>query len=188
MPKCPADDHLLPFSPPWQVDPVQPPPPPIDAAQVPIAHLELNSVVQQIRSFTRDYPELNRLIAGEESSNRQIIWAIFDTLDDYNTTPPFTLHDVGNFPSKSLLVRGAVCSLLESIGLLQTRNHLTFSDGGIQVGINDKTPFIQSWLQVFRNAYEDKKQKLKVAYNIETAWGGGVFSEFRFVNNFYGEW
>jgi hypothetical protein len=81
-----------------------------------------------------------------------------------------------------------VCSLLESIGLLQTRNHLTFSDGGIQVGINDKTPFIQSWLQVFRNAYEDKKQKLKVAYNIETAWGGGIFSEFRFVNNFYGEW
>ncbi len=170
------------------LDPLFIRPAPLDSPLVPKENLELNSLVQQIRSFTRDYPELNRLIAGEESSNRQIVWAIFDTIDDYNTTPPFTNLDHTNFPSRSLLVRGAICSLLESIGLLQTRNHLTFSDGGIQVGINDKTPFIQSWLQVFRNSYEDKKQKLKIAYNIETAWGGGVFSELRFVNNFYGDW
>lgn len=155
---------------------------------VPNAQLELNNFVQQIRTFIRDYPELNRLVAGVESSNRQIVWSIFDALDDFNTSPPFTGFGYTNFPSKSLLVRGAVCSLLESIGLLQTRNHLQFSDGGIQVGINDKTPMIQSWLQIFRNAYEDKKMKIKVGYNIETAWGGGVYSEFRFVNNFYGEW
>ena len=169
-------------------DPAQPPPPPLDSPQVPNAQIELNNFVNQVRSFMRDYPELNRLIAGEESSNRQIVWAIFDCLDDFNSTPPFTLHDIGSFPSKSLLVRGTVCSLLESIGLLQTRNHLQFSDGGITVGVSDKTPFIQSWLQLFRNSYEDKKQKLKVAYNIESAWGGGIQSEYRFVNNFYGEW
>jgi hypothetical protein len=155
---------------------------------VPSAHVELNSLVNQVRAFTRDYPELNRLIAGYESSNRQIIWAVLDTLDDYNTTPPFTSYGIENFPSKSLLVRGVVCSLLESVGLLQTRNHLQFSDGGIQVGVNDKTPYIQSWLQVFRNSYEDKKMRQKVAANIESAWGGGLNSEYRFINNFYGEW
>lgn len=168
-------------------DPVQPPPAPL-GSDVPIAQIELNNFVNQVRSFMRDYPELNRLIAGVESSNRQIVWAIFDSLDDFNTSPPFTSHDINSFPSKSLLIRATVCSLLESIGLLQTRNHLQFSDGGITVGVSDKTPFIQSWLQLFRNAYEAKKEKLKVAYNIETAWGGGVFSEYRFVNNFYGEW
>jgi hypothetical protein len=155
---------------------------------IPSAHLDLNNLVNQVRAFLRDYPELNRLVAGYESSNRQIVWAIMDALDDFNTTPPFTQRGIANFPSLSLLVRGVVCSLLESIGLLQTRNHLSFTDGGIQVGINDKTPFIQSWLQVFRNAYEDKKMRMKVAMNIESAWEGGVFSEFRFVNNFYGEW
>jgi hypothetical protein len=41
---------------------------------------------------------------------------------------------------------------------------------------------------MFKNTYEDKKLKLKVAYNIESAWGGGIHSEFRFINNFYGEW
>lgn len=157
-------------------------------ADVPAADLELNGLANQVRAFLRDYAELNRLIAGVESSNRQIVWAIFDALDDFNTSPPFTAFQLRGFPSKSLLVRGTVISLLESIGLLQTRNHLSFSDGGLQVGVSDKTPFIQSWIQLFRNSYEEKKMRLKTAYNIETAWGGGLSSEFRFINNFYGEW
>lgn len=160
----------------------------VGPTSVPVGDNELNRFVAQVRAFIRDYGELNRLIKGEESSNRQIVWAVFDTLDDFNTSPPFTNFTLENFPSKSLLVRGTVISLLESIGLLQTRNQLSFSDGGLQVGISDKTPFIQSWIQLFRNSYEEKKMRFKVAYNIETAWGGGIHSEFRFVNNFYGEW
>jgi len=161
----------------------------VEGSDLPVANISsLDHFVNQVRTFLRDYKELNRLIQGEESSNRQIIWAIADALDDFNNTPPFTRFTVTSFPSKSLLIRATVISLLESIGLLQTRNHLSFSDGGIQVGISDKTPFIQSWLQLFRNTYEEKKTRLKVSYNIESAWDGGVFSEYRFVNGFYGEW
>lgn len=159
-----------------------------DTNTSPNAQLELNNFVQQIRTYLRDYPELNRLVAGVENSNRQVVWAISDCLDDFNTSPPFTNFGLTNFPSKSLLLRGVAVTLLESVGLLQTRNHLQFSDGGIQVGINDKTPFIQSWIQLLRNSYEEKKERLKVALNIESAWGGGVNSEYRFINNFYGEW
>lgn len=148
----------------------------------------LEGFISAVRAFMRDYKELNRLVAGEESSDRQIVWAIADAIDDFNTTPPFTSFTLSSFPSKSLLVRATVITLLEGIGLLQTRNHLSVSDGGLQVGINDKTPFIQSWLQLFKNTYEEKKRNLKVAYNIESAWGGGVHSELRFVNGFYGEW
>ena len=158
------------------------------ASPLPQAYAELNSFIGQVRAFLRDYAELNRLIKGEESSNRQIVWAVMDALDDFNSTPPFTSFTLSTFPSRSLLIRATTISLLESIGLLQTRNHINFTDGGLSVGINDKTPFIQSWLQIFRNSYEDKKLKIKVAYNIESAWGGGIHSEFRFVNNFYGEW
>lgn len=172
-----------------KVDPAQRPPPiSLEASDLPRAWVQIDDFVNTVRLFMRDHPELNRLIAGEEHSNRQIVWAILDTLDDFNTTPPFTRFDLSTFPSRSLLLRGVACALLESVGILQTRNHLSFSDGGITVGINDKTQFIQAWLQVFRNAYEDKKTKLKVSYNIESAWGGGIHSEFRFINNFYGEW
>ncbi len=160
----------------------------LQAASTPHVDLRLNNLVQQIRTYIRDYPELNRLIAGVESSPRQIIWAIYDTLDDFNSTPPFTQFHLHDFPSKSVFIRGVVCSLLESIGLLQTRNQISFTDGGIQVGISDKTPLIQSWLQLLRNSYEEKKMRIKVANNIESAWGGGVMSEYRFVNNFYGDW
>jgi len=86
------------------------------------------------------------------------------------------------------LLRGAVINLLESAGLLMTRNHLTFSDGGIQVGISDKTPLYHAWIQLFRNDYESKKLRLKVAINIEQAWGGGVHSEYLWTNGFYGGW
>jgi hypothetical protein len=155
---------------------------------IPSQEMELNQFVNQVRLFTRDEPELNRLIRGYESSNRQIVWAMCDALDDFNTTPPFTNFGLRGFPSKSLLLRGTVISLLESVGLFQTRNQLQFSDGGIQVGINDKTPYIQSWLQLLKNSYEERKLRIKIAMNIEAAWGGGIFSEYAFVNSFYGEW
>jgi len=159
-----------------------------EAADLPRAEQELNRFVNMVRMFMRDHSELNRLIAGEESSNRQIMWAVFDALDEFNTDPPFTRFGLADFPSRHLLIRGTVISLLTSIGLLQTRNHLQFSDGGIQVGINDKTPYLQAWINLLRSEYDAKKLRLKTAYNIENGWGGGINSEYRFVNNFYGEW
>lgn len=146
-------------------------------------------MAQVVRNFTRDFPELNRLIRGVESSNRLIFWALDDALEDWNTTPPLIGPvSIETHPSRRLLMRGAVIHLLESVGLLQTRNHLTFSDGGIQVGVSDKTPLIHAWLQYFKNDYEQKKLRLKVSMNIENAWGGGVHSEYLWVNGFYGGW
>lgn len=151
-------------------------------------NLKLSQYVQMVRAFMRDYAELNRLIQGEEHSDRLIAWAVLDALNDINTTPPLQSFTLNSFPSPYLLLRGTVTSLLESVGLLQTRNHLTFSDGGIQVGISDKTPLIQSWIQLFTNKYEQKKKDLLIALNIEGGWGGGVSSEYLWTNGFYGGW
>jgi len=156
---------------------------------VPSIPVPLQQLINTVRLYLRDYPELNRLIRGQEHSDRMIMWAVADAIDDWNSTPPLIPRvDLQNFPSKSLLLRGIVISLLESIGLLMTRNHLTFSDGGIQVGKNDKTPLIQSWLQLIGNRYEEKKQKLKIAINIELGWGQGMHSEYLWTNGFYGGW
>lgn len=152
----------------------------------PIQNLALEQFIGTVRLFMRDYPALNRLIAGEEHSDRMIAWAIVDALDDFNSTPPMTNFGLTTFPSSSILLRGTVINLLQSVGLLMTRNHLTFSDGGLQVGVSDKTPLIQSWIQMFSNIYEEKKKQLKIAMNIEGGWGGGVHSEYSWVNGFYG--
>jgi hypothetical protein len=156
---------------------------------LPEQNIPLQQFITLVRAYLRDYAELNRLIAGQEHSDRMIAWAILDAIDDWNSTPPLIpAVSLQNFPSKSLLLRGTVISLLESIGLLMSRNHLTFSDGGIQVGVSDKTPLIQSWIQLFGNRYEEKKQKLKIALNIEGGWGEGVHSEYLWTNGFYGGW
>lgn len=155
----------------------------------PESNLALRGFVSTVRAFMRDYPELNRLIKGEEHSDRLIAWAVLDALNDFNTTPPLiTGFGLQNFPSPHILLRGTVISLLESLGMLMTRNHLTFSDGGIQVGISDKTPLIMNWIQLFTNKYEEKKKQLKIALNIEGGWGGGVHSEYLWMNGFYGGW
>lgn len=151
-------------------------------------NIALEQFVALVRAYMRDYPELNRLIKGEEHSDRLIAWAVIDAMDDFNSTPPMTNYQLHNFPSKHILLRGTVISLLESIGLLMTRNHITFSDGGIQVGVSDKTPLIQAWIQLLTNKYEEKKQRLKIALNIEGGWGGGMHSEYLWVNGFYGGW
>ena len=144
-----------------------------------------------VRLYTRDNPELNRLIAGEESTDRMIMWAVLDALDNFNGTPHFTsltLEELLGRNQRSLMLRMTVEALLESVGLLQTRNHINYSDGGINVGVNDKTPLIMNWLQYFRSFTEQKIQKVKVSMNIEGILGPsnpGIHSELWAINASY---
>ena len=75
---------------------------------------------------------------------------------------------------------------MASVGVLQTRNTLNDSAGGTNGGVQDKTPMLQSWLQLFRSTTEQRKLQVKVAFNIENVIGlGGVHSELWAVNSLY---
>jgi hypothetical protein len=148
--------------------------------------------VALVRNYLRDFTELNRIVAGEESSDRQILWAIFDALSDFNGTPPFlgnvAIEQLLEKSQHGLLLRMTVCSLVESVGLLQTRNHINYSNGGISVGVNDKTPMLMNWLQYYKSTTEQMKQRVKVSMNIEGILGSsnvGVMSEYWAINGTY---
>lgn len=150
------------------------------------------SFVQMVHLFMRDHPELNRIVTGEESSDRQVAWALFDALADFNGTPPFlghfSLEDLLAMSQHALLMRMTTISLIESIGLLQTRNHINYSDGGVNTGVNDKTPLLMQWLQYFKATTEQMKQRVKVSLNIQGILGPsntGVFSELWYANMTY---
>lgn len=151
----------------------------------------MRAYVQQVRLAIRDFGELNRLVAGEESSDRMIGWATLDAISRFNGTPHFTsfgLEDLLNQQQMYLLTRMTIESLLESIGLLQTRNHINYSNGGINVGVNDKTPLIMNWLQYFKATTEQRLTQVKVAINIGQILGpshSGVRSEYWSVNQTY---
>ena len=147
--------------------------------------------IQVVRLYHRDFPELNRIVAGEESSDRQIAWAVYDAVADFNGTPHFTcltLEDLLQKQQHALLLRMTTISLIESVGLLQTRNHINYSNGGINVGVNDKTPMLMNWLQYYKAYTDQLKQRVKVAINIEGILGpsnSGIFSELWATNATY---
>lgn len=147
--------------------------------------------IYSVRLYTRDFPELNRIVRGEESSDRQIAWAVMDAISDFNGTPHFTSYSVDELlllNQQMLLTRMTTISLIESVGLLQTRNHINYSNGGINVGVSDKTPMLMNWLQYFRSYTDTLKTRVKVALNIGAILGpsnSGVFSEYWAVNATY---
>jgi hypothetical protein len=161
---------------------------------VPQMSQDFRDFVQMVRLYMRDFPELNRIVAGEESSDRQIAWAVLDALSDFNGTPHLTNYDLDGLlqvNQHSLLRRMTVIALIESVGLLQTRNHINYSDGGLNVGVNDKTPLLMNWLQYFKAYTDQMKQRVKVALNIQGILGPsnmGVHSELWFVNATYAQY
>ena len=91
------------------------------------------SFIQTVRLFMCDFGELNRLVAGEESGDRFIGWAVADALSRFNGTPHFTsyaLEDLLGRGLQHLLLRMTVESLNESFGQHKTRNHNNNTDGG----------------------------------------------------------
>lgn len=154
--------------------------------ELPTASARMNEMITYVRTYLRDFAELNRLTKGYENSPQLIAWAIIDALDDWNSTPPFIgAATLSNFPSKHLLCRGAVISLLESVAMLQTRNMLNFSDGGITVQVGQPQMTLQL-ISLLKNGYEQRKQSMKSSMNVEMAMEGhGAVSEYFFINGIY---
>lgn len=158
---------------------------------IPTVSPMMRTFVQSVRLYMRDFPELNRIVRGEESSDRQIAWAVVDALSDFNGTPHFTsmsLEDLLARNQHALMTRMTVISLIESVALLQIRNHINYSTGGINVGVNDKAPLLLTWLQYYKSYTDQLKQRVKVSLNIEGILGpshSGVHSELFAVNSTY---
>lgn len=139
-----------------------------------------------LRLFLNDTPELNRLIRRQESTDEKLDLAIDLTVDDFNITAPLLAdYNVSNFPSFALLIYGATIQVLRSAGLLQSRNELAYSSGGVSVRIFDKTQLYQSWIAQFVAEYERKKQNYKISLNINSSLARGVASEYSILNYFW---
>lgn len=151
----------------------------------------MQEFIPVVRGYLRDMAELNRLIAGEETGDRFIAWSILDAMSRFNGTPHFTnfsFEDLLMYNQHFLLLRMTTETILESVGLLQTRNHINYSNGGVNVGVNDKTPMIMNWLQMFSARTDQMITRVKVALNIQGILGAenvGVHSELFAVNMTY---
>ncbi|KKN98577.1 hypothetical protein LCGC14_0146890 [marine sediment metagenome] len=147
----------------------------------------IEAFTEEVRRYLRDYPELNRLIKGEEHKDIDIAISMKDAAGDYNMTPPF----IGDLQPNKIPTRyltnfklGTIIHLLQSVTLLNIRNRLTYNDGGVHVGIFDKQPDIQNWIGMIKPQYMKTLDRYKVSLNLEQAYGG-VHSEYYIINNYY---
>ena len=142
--------------------------------------------VEEVRGYIRDFPELNRIIRGAESSNRMMKYCIVLALDEWNTTPPLCSTSLANFPSRSILLHLTICHLLTSVGILKDRNRMPYSDGGFSVDTETQGESYQRWIQLLRSQVNPRIMQLKIALNIAGGWGGSVPSQYAVISGWYG--
>lgn len=142
-------------------------------------------LLDQLRNFLRDHPKVNRLLGGQEESNDEdLALALHNALDEFNTMPPpIGQYGFENFPSRSLLIHGAAIWALESAGILESRNRLQYSEGGLNVAVSDSAQDYRAWIQSFTQKYMRRMQKLKKTINLESCYGQ-TESEYSDINSY----
>lgn len=151
--------------------------------------LAVPEFVQLVRKFCCDFPRANELRGVAECTDSELAMYSMLALDDYNSTPPLIASvPFENHPSTGLLLLGAVTYYFMSKGILQLRNSLSYSDGGIAVNVWDKGPAYAGNAQMFGQLWESKKIAIKRSINISNGWGVIQSAEFNLYNytSFFG--
>lgn len=138
-----------------------------------------------VRSYMKDYAHKNRLLSDVEADEPALLVYVQMTIDDFNNaSTPRTSFLFSNFPSFKILLLGTVIQALLSESLLQIRNRLNYSDGGLTISASDKAGDMLGVMQGLVQEYERKKTDMKIMINAEGAFGG-VPSEYATVDFFY---
>lgn len=135
-------------------------------------------LLRQVRTFLRDHPEVNALIDGEETGDPTLELFVDMAIDDWVNSPPLLGPvTVENHPMKGALILYVCAMCLWSASILQARNNLAYSDGGISVQTSDKSQIYQQLSAQLMQRYEYLKMRLKKSQNAELAYGG-LLSEY----------
>lgn len=135
-----------------------------------MAVVELLSVLE-VREFVSDYAPNNYLIDGEEFTDTYINLCRSLAVDEWNSIPPFSKNDLTNFPSKSILLYGTLWKMFEGKATLLARNTMSYSDGGLQIPIEERSELYRGLAQQFQGSFVAASTKLKIQLNMESGWG-----------------
>jgi len=127
--------------------------------------------VQEVREFISDYAPNNYLIDGEEMSDTYIALCMTLGVDSYNSFPPRSGLGIQNFPSKSVLLWGTLWHMYLGKAALLARNHMSYSDGGLQIPIEERMQLYQSLAGQYEASFKSSAMDLKKHLNMESGWG-----------------
>jgi len=127
--------------------------------------------IAEIREYVSDYTVNNYLIDGEEFTDTYINLCMGLAVDIYNITPPRSYSDNTNFPSKNLLLQGTLWKMYEGKATLLARNTMSYSDGGLQIPIEERAELYKGLANGFKQNWDEQTRVLKTHLNMEAGWG-----------------
>lgn len=125
---------------------------------------------EQIREYISDYPEKNLLLDETEFSDTFIKLCMDLAVSEFNSISPKTSYSETTFPSKSLLLDGTLWKMFAGRAALMARNHLTYTDGGLQIPVEEKYELYSNLAAGYRGTFLESATKLKINQNMEAGW------------------
>jgi hypothetical protein len=143
------------------------------------------SWVLKLRRFMRDYPELNRIIKAEETSDRMLREAIRYAFTEWNVTDPIYENitpEYYPYAAENILIQLATSYVLKSVVLLRARNRIMYNDAGFS--IDEEAAVLaeeKTLMEYFSNEAKRLMKAYKVTNNVLRGWGE-VRSEYASVS------
>jgi len=127
---------------------------------------------EEVREFIQDKVEKNRLLDGNEFEPTQIELAMEMAVDRFNMIIPLGSANMFTFPSKTLLLYGTLANLFAGQAALLARNTMNYSDGGIQIPVEERSQLYVGLAEMYEAAFTTSAKAIKLQTNIESGWGG----------------
>lgn len=125
---------------------------------------------QNVRDFLMDSKDNNHLLDDIECTDARIRLAMDLAMSDFNAIPPKSTFGQVDFPYKATLLYGTCWQLFIGLMALAARNTMSYSDGGLDIPIEERFPYYSQMAQMFQGMYQQAAKAEKIQLNLESGW------------------
>lgn len=127
--------------------------------------------IDQVREFVSDYAPQKYLVEGEEFTDTFISLCMNFALDSFNAIPPLSKFNSAMFPLGSVLLYGTLWHMYLGKAALLAANTMQYSDGGLQIPIEERAELYQGLAANFNNLFMTQAREIKKQMNMDSGWG-----------------
>ncbi len=125
---------------------------------------------QQVSLFIQDNPETNYLLDNVEFTEDRINLSMNFAVQAFNFIPPLSTFNTVSFPDGGILLMGTLAYLFQGQAAFFARNSLPYSDGNIQVNLEERMEPYTQLADNYMNQFLTLSKAYKTEMNIESGF------------------
>lgn len=133
-----------------------------------------------VQRFLRDYPDFNILLKNFQFDPEDVNAAMRFAISEFNALTPISSYTQTNFPNEWILLLGTAAHLCLSEAFLQLRNQVTYQDGDVAVGIDDKHQPYMALQAALKADWKEAAKNYKQQKNMEACYDS-LSSGYRYL-------